>query len=107
MLLDNSNTLTEVCKCFDYALEKIVPKCYIKLRMASLYAKAMGESLTESFAGKWFSSIFSNVFTKEGSLQVLDMFLLGKWSILLKIGLALIKMSECMCVISTYNGCAI
>ena len=97
-LLDNSSTLTDLCKCFDYTIEKLAPKCFIKLRMAALYSKVYGESLSECFAGNWFCSLFTTEFPTDFELQILDGFLLGGWSQLFKIGIALIKMNESIIV---------
>ena len=93
-LFDESSTLKDICKCFDYALEKMVPKCIIKLRMAALFAKIFSDSLTENFTIHWFTYLFSDMFSKEICLQIMEMFLLGGWCQIFKIGLAIMMINE-------------
>lgn len=93
-VLDNSGTLSELCKCFDYAIEKELPKCYIKLRMATLYSKLYGDSLSECFASQWFTSLFTSEFSVDLSLRIVDLFLLGGWTSMFRLGLAIIRLNE-------------
>lgn len=94
-VLDNGSTvLNEVFKVFDYAIEKIIPKAFIKLRMASLYTQIAGQTLCESFATSWFTSLFANELSDSFALQILDMFLLGGWTYVFRVGLTFIKLSE-------------
>ena len=94
VLDNNSNVLNDVFKAFDYAIEKIIPKAFIKLRMASLYTQINGLSLCEGFATSWFTSIFTNELTDAFGLQILDMFLLGGWAYVFRVGLTFIKLNE-------------
>ena len=96
MVLDSSNSISELCKCFDFAIEKTLPKAFIKMRMASLYSKISGDSLSENFASLWFSSLFTYDFSTCLSMHMLDMFLLGGWEYAIKMGLALMKLHEGM-----------
>ena len=99
MVLDNSNTISELCKCFDFAIEKTLPRAFIKMRMASLYSKMYGDSLSENFAALWFTSLFTHNFSTCLSMHMLDMFLLGGWEYVIKMGLALVKLHESMSII--------
>ncbi len=93
-VLDNSDTLSQLLKLFDYAIEKLVPKAFIKLRIASFYTQISSSTLCENFAMEWFTSLFSNALSDSMSLHVLDMFLVGGWGYILRFGLALIKVNE-------------
>ena len=94
-ILDNhATTLSDLFRSFDYAIEKIIPKALIKLRMASLYSQISGQTLCESFATSWFTSLFANELSDHFALQVLDMFLLGGWAYIFRVGLTFIKLNE-------------
>ena len=93
-VLDNSGTLLELCKCFDYAIEKEVPKCFIKLRMATLYTRMFGDSLSECFAGQWFTTLFTTEFSTDLCVRIIDLFLLRGWNAMFRLGLAIIRHNE-------------
>ena len=95
-VLDNSDTLNQLLRLFDYTVEKLAPKAFIKLRIASFYTQISSSTLCESFAIDWFTSLFTNSLSDSMGLHVLDMFLVGGWGYIIRLGLALIKMNEGM-----------